>query len=127
MQDLVADQVPLIPLYQQPNAVAYTEALDGVRENPSQAEVFWNSAEWSLGQADPTRRDGVIAYALRRLAIAVPMLAAVSLISYLLLYRAADPVARLRQIPTRARRGPAAADPAAGPRRPLVRGVLEAG
>jgi peptide/nickel transport system permease protein len=42
----------------------------------------------------------VIAYALRRLAIAVPMLAAVSVISYLLLYRAADPVARLRQIPT---------------------------
>lgn len=42
----------------------------------------------------------MIAYALRRLAIAVPMLAAVSLISYLLLYRAADPVARLRQIPT---------------------------
>ena len=49
VQHLVADQVPLIPLYQQPNAVAYTEALSGVRENPSQAEVFWNSAEWSLG------------------------------------------------------------------------------
>ena len=49
LQDIVADQVPLIPLYQQPNAVAYTEALSGVRENPSQAEVFWNSAEWSLG------------------------------------------------------------------------------
>ena len=42
----------------------------------------------------------MIAYALRRLAIAVPMLAAVSVIAYLLLYRAADPVARLRQIPT---------------------------
>jgi peptide/nickel transport system substrate-binding protein len=49
VQEIVADQVPLIPLYQQPNAVAYTEALAGVRENPSQAEVFWNSAEWSLG------------------------------------------------------------------------------
>ena len=42
----------------------------------------------------------MIAYALRRLVIAVPMLAAVSIIAYLLLYRAADPVARLRQIPT---------------------------
>jgi peptide/nickel transport system permease protein len=42
----------------------------------------------------------VIAYALRRLAISVPLLAAVSVIAYLLLYRAADPVARLRQIPT---------------------------
>lgn len=49
VQEIVADQVPLIPLYQQPNAVAYTETLSGVRENPSQAEVFWNSAEWSLG------------------------------------------------------------------------------
>jgi peptide/nickel transport system substrate-binding protein len=49
VQEIVADQVPLIPLYQQPNAVAHTEALSGVRENPSQAEVFWNSAEWSLG------------------------------------------------------------------------------
>ncbi len=49
VQEIVADQVPLIPLYQQPNAVAYTQALSGVRQNPSQAEVFWNSAEWSLG------------------------------------------------------------------------------
>jgi peptide/nickel transport system substrate-binding protein len=49
VQEIVADQVPLIPLYQQPNAVAYTGALSGVRENPSQAEVFWNSATWSLG------------------------------------------------------------------------------
>jgi peptide/nickel transport system substrate-binding protein len=49
VQRIVADEVPLIPLYQQPNAVAYTEALSGVKENPSQAEVFWNSAEWSLG------------------------------------------------------------------------------
>ena len=46
-------------------------------------------------------RDGVMRLRrCRRLAIAVPMLAAVSIISYLLLYRAADPVARLRQIPT---------------------------
>ena len=49
LQEIVAGEVPLIPLYQQPNAVAHTEALSGVRENPSQAEVFWNSAEWSLG------------------------------------------------------------------------------
>jgi peptide/nickel transport system permease protein len=42
---------------------------------------------------------GVAAYAGRRLLIAIPLLWIVSLISYLLLYRAADPVARLRQIP----------------------------
>ena len=41
----------------------------------------------------------VAAYAGRRLLIAIPLLWVVSVISYLLLYRAADPVARLRQIP----------------------------
>jgi peptide/nickel transport system substrate-binding protein len=49
VQGIVADQVPLIPLYQQPNTVAATSQLHGVRENPTQAEVFWNSGEWSLG------------------------------------------------------------------------------
>jgi peptide/nickel transport system substrate-binding protein len=48
LSDRVASQVPLLPLYQQPNAVAFTSALHGVDENPTQAEVFWNSAEWSL-------------------------------------------------------------------------------
>jgi peptide/nickel transport system permease protein len=42
----------------------------------------------------------VSAYVGRRLLVAIPLLAVVSLISYLLLYRAADPVSRLRQIPT---------------------------
>ncbi len=41
----------------------------------------------------------MIAYAARRLAIAIPLLWIVSAIAYLLLYRAADPVARLRQVP----------------------------
>lgn len=41
----------------------------------------------------------VSAYIGRRLAIALPLLWVVSLVSYLLLYRAADPVARLRAIP----------------------------
>ena len=49
VQEIVAEQVPLIPLYQQPNTVVHTEALTGVRQNPTQAEVFWNSGEWSLG------------------------------------------------------------------------------
>jgi peptide/nickel transport system substrate-binding protein len=48
LSDRVAAQVPLLPLYQQPNAVAFTSALHGVDENPTQAEVFWNSAGWSL-------------------------------------------------------------------------------
>ena len=49
VQAIVADEVPLIPLYQQPNTVVHTERLTGVRENPTQAEAFWNSAVWSLG------------------------------------------------------------------------------
>ena len=48
VQEVVAEEVPLIPLYQQPNTVAHVEALEGVRVNPSQAEVYWNSAEWRL-------------------------------------------------------------------------------
>jgi peptide/nickel transport system substrate-binding protein len=51
VQEIVADQVPLIPLYAQPNTVVATTALHGVRENPTQAEVFWNSGEWALGGA----------------------------------------------------------------------------
>jgi peptide/nickel transport system substrate-binding protein len=48
LQELLAEEVPLIPLYQQPNTVAHVTGLEGVRVNPTQAEVFWNSAEWSL-------------------------------------------------------------------------------
>lgn len=48
IQRIVAAQVPLIPLYQQPNTVVHTSALSGVRQNPTQAEVFWNSGVWSL-------------------------------------------------------------------------------
>jgi peptide/nickel transport system substrate-binding protein len=48
VQEVVAEEVPLIPLYQQPNTVAHVAGLEGVRVNPSQAEVFWNSAEWRL-------------------------------------------------------------------------------
>lgn len=49
IQQIIARQVPLIPLYQQPNTVAARESIRGIRANPSQAEVFWNSAEWAVG------------------------------------------------------------------------------
>ncbi|MGD9695826.1 MAG: peptide ABC transporter substrate-binding protein [Thermoleophilia bacterium] len=48
LQDIVAAQVPLIPLYLQPNTAAFDDSLTGVEVNPTQAEVFWNSATWSL-------------------------------------------------------------------------------
>jgi peptide/nickel transport system substrate-binding protein len=50
VQGIVAREVPLIPLYAQPNTVAYVSDLEGVEVNPTQAEVFWNSAEWSLAR-----------------------------------------------------------------------------
>jgi peptide/nickel transport system substrate-binding protein len=48
IQDILADEVPLIPLYAQPNTIAHVDALQGVKANPTQAEAFWNSGEWSL-------------------------------------------------------------------------------
>lgn len=49
LQERIASQVPLIPLYQQANAAVHVGALRGVTENPTLAEVFWNSGDWSLG------------------------------------------------------------------------------
>lgn len=48
IQEIIARDVPLIPLYQQPNTVAARDSIRGIRANPSQAEVFWNSAEWAV-------------------------------------------------------------------------------
>jgi peptide/nickel transport system substrate-binding protein len=50
-QARVADLVPLVPLYQRPQTVAYREQLKGVLQNPTQAEVFWNSGSWSVGRS----------------------------------------------------------------------------
>lgn len=49
LQRVVAEDVPVIPLYQQPNTAAHVAALTGVRVNPTQVELFWNSARWRLG------------------------------------------------------------------------------
>lgn len=48
IQGVVADHVPLVPLYQQPNTVALRGDVEGVRVNPSLAEVYWNSGEWTM-------------------------------------------------------------------------------
>lgn len=51
LQERIAEEVPLIPLYQQPNAAVHIDALEGMTENPTLAEVFWNAGEWTLGGA----------------------------------------------------------------------------
>lgn len=47
-QELMAEDVPLIPLYQAPNIYAYTGRLEGPVNNPTLAGAFWNVGEWSL-------------------------------------------------------------------------------
>ena len=48
-QDQMAKDVPLIPMYQRPVYVSYTEKLSGPKDNPTIAGPIWNIGEWSLG------------------------------------------------------------------------------
>jgi peptide/nickel transport system substrate-binding protein len=47
-QEQMADDLPIIPLYQWPVTIAYTEDLTGAETNPSLAGVYWNMGEWKL-------------------------------------------------------------------------------
>lgn len=49
-QDLMAEDLPLIPLYQRPETYAYAENLTGPDVNPTLAGPFWNLGEWALQQ-----------------------------------------------------------------------------
>ena len=49
-QDLIAEDVPLIPLYQRPEIYAYDENLRGPKVNPTLATAFWNIGEWRFGE-----------------------------------------------------------------------------
>ena len=46
----MAEDVPLIPLYQRPEIYSYSEQLQGPEVNPTLAGAFWNIEEWSLQQ-----------------------------------------------------------------------------
>lgn len=48
VQEIMADDLPLLPLYQRPVTYAYSEKLSGPKVNPSLAGAFWNIGEWSL-------------------------------------------------------------------------------
>lgn len=45
-QELMAEDVPLIPLYQRPEIYAYADNLKGPEVNPTLATAFWNVGEW---------------------------------------------------------------------------------
>lgn len=48
VQQIMANDLPLIPLYQRPVYYAYEEDLEGPEVNPTLAGPFWNIGEWSL-------------------------------------------------------------------------------
>ncbi len=45
-QELMAEDVPLVPLYQRPEIYAYADNLKGPEVNPTLATAFWNVGEW---------------------------------------------------------------------------------
>ena len=47
-QDQTSKDVPLIPMYQRPVYIAYTDKLSGPKVNPTIAGPFWNVGEWKL-------------------------------------------------------------------------------
>lgn len=48
--DLMAEDVPLIPVYQRPEVYTYSNSLQGPEVNPTLAGAFWNIEVWSLQQ-----------------------------------------------------------------------------
>jgi peptide/nickel transport system substrate-binding protein len=47
-QDIMAQDLPLIPMYQRPEIYAYKENLNGPQVNPTLAGPFWNIGDWSF-------------------------------------------------------------------------------
>ena len=47
-QDQSSKDLPLIPMYQRPVYIAYTDKLTGPKVNPTLAGPFWNVGEWKL-------------------------------------------------------------------------------
>jgi ABC-type transport system substrate-binding protein len=45
-QEQMAQDLPLIPMYQRPEYYAYADNLVGPEVNPTLAGPFWNMAEW---------------------------------------------------------------------------------
>jgi len=50
VQQIMADDLPLIPMYQRPHYYGYDENLQGVEVNPTLAGPLWNIQEWRFAQ-----------------------------------------------------------------------------
>jgi peptide/nickel transport system substrate-binding protein len=48
VQEQMAEDLPIYPMYQRPQYTAFVENLTGVEPNPSLAGPYWNMGEWSL-------------------------------------------------------------------------------
>ena len=48
VQEIMADDLPLLPMYQRPVTYAYTDTLSGPDVNPSLAGPYWNVEKWKL-------------------------------------------------------------------------------
>lgn len=47
-QELMADDIPIIPMYQRPVYYAFADNLSGPQANPTLAGPFWNIGDWKL-------------------------------------------------------------------------------
>ena len=45
-QELMAEDLPIIPMYQRPEYYAYSDDLVGPDVNPTTAGPFWNMGDW---------------------------------------------------------------------------------
>ncbi|CAN5613311.1 peptide ABC transporter substrate-binding protein [soil metagenome] len=48
VQEIMSDDLPLIPLFQRPVYYVYEETLKGPEVNPTLSGPFWNIGEWSI-------------------------------------------------------------------------------
>jgi peptide/nickel transport system substrate-binding protein len=44
---VIAEDVPIIPLFQQPQILAWDNTIAGPQLNPTNQTVFWNSGQWA--------------------------------------------------------------------------------
>lgn len=49
-QEQMAEDMPLIPMYQRPVTYTYTEGLEGPEVNPTLAGAFWNLGDWEFSE-----------------------------------------------------------------------------
>ncbi len=47
-QEQMAEDVPVIPMYQRPVTITYSPNLKGPESNPSLAGVYWNMGDWTV-------------------------------------------------------------------------------